>query len=57
MQNTHIDLTQGVIWKKLLLFFIPILGGTLFQQLYVIVDAFIIGQYAGKSGLAAMDSV
>lgn len=57
MQNTHIDLTQGVIWKKLLLFFIPILGGTLFQQLYVIVDAFIIGQYAGKSGLAAIDSV
>jgi len=57
MQNTHIDLTEGVIWKKLLLFFIPILGGSLFQQLYVTVDAVIIGQYAGKAGLAAIDSV
>ena len=28
------QITQGVIWKQLLLFFFPILLGTFFQQLY-----------------------
>ncbi|MDR0616562.1 MAG: polysaccharide biosynthesis C-terminal domain-containing protein, partial [Synergistaceae bacterium] len=52
-----VDLTQGVIWKKLLLFFLPILAGSLFQQLYTTADAVIVGQFAGKMGLAAIDSV
>ena len=28
------SITQGVIWKQLLIFFFPILIGTFFQQLY-----------------------
>jgi Na+-driven multidrug efflux pump len=32
-------ITEGVIWKQLLLFFFPILVGTFFQQLYNTVDA------------------
>ena len=35
-------ITEGVIWKQLLLFFFPILFGTFFQQLYNTVDAIII---------------
>ena len=34
-------ITEGVIWKQLLLFFFPILVGTFFQQLYNTVDAVI----------------
>ena len=34
------DLTQGVVWKKLLIFFLPIAAGTCIQQLYNAVDAF-----------------
>jgi putative MATE family efflux protein len=51
------DLTEGVIWKKLLFFFLPIIGGSLFQQLYTTVDAIIIGQFAGKDGLASIDAI
>ncbi|MDL2318978.1 MATE family efflux transporter [Eubacteriales bacterium OttesenSCG-928-A19] len=49
-------ITQGVIWKQLLLFFFPILFGSLFQQLYSMVDAVVVGQFAGKEALAAIDS-
>ena len=36
------SITEGVIWKQLLLFFFPILFGTFFQQLYNTVDAIIV---------------
>lgn len=52
-----IDLTSGSIWRSLLSFFIPILAGSLLQQLYTTVDAMIVGQFVGKTGLAAIDSV
>lgn len=48
------DLTEGVIWKKLLRFFFPILLGTLFQQLYNTVDAVIVGNFVGTPALAAV---
>ena len=48
------DLTEGVIWKKLLRFFFPILLGTLFQQLYNTVDAIIVGNFVGTLALAAV---
>ncbi len=48
------DLTTGVIWKKLLLFFLPIAIGTLFQQLYNTVDAMVVGKFVGKEALAAV---
>lgn len=41
-------ITEGVIWKQLLLFFFPILIGSFFQQLYNTVDTIIVGQYVGK---------
>ena len=39
----NLDLTEGVIWKKFLLFLLPIAIGTLFQQFYSTVDAVIVG--------------
>jgi putative MATE family efflux protein len=51
------NLTEGVIWKKLVLFFLPILAGSLFQQLYTTVDAIIVGQFAGKDALASIDAI
>lgn len=50
------DLTQGAIWKQLLLFSIPILLCNLFQQLYNTVDAAIVGSCAGSDALAAVGS-
>ncbi len=48
------SITEGVIWKQLLIFFFPILIGTFFQQLYNTVDTIIVGQYVGKQALAAV---
>ena len=38
-------ITEGVIWKQLLIFFFPILFGTFFQQLYNTADAIIVGRF------------
>ncbi len=50
----HNPITQGVIWKQLLIFFYPILIGTCFQQLYNTVDAAVVGRFVGKVALAAV---
>ncbi len=47
-------LIEGIIYKQLLIFFFPILYGALFQQLYNIADAIIIGNFAGKEALASV---
>ena len=51
------DLIYGNIGKAILLFVLPLIAGSLIQQLYVTVDAIIVGRFAGKVGLAAIDSV
>ena len=48
------QITEGVIWKQLLLFFFPILLGTFFQQLYNTIDTVIVGQFVGKAALASV---
>ena len=48
------DLTEGVVWKKLLLFFLPIAAGTCIQQLYNAVDGLIVGRFVGTTALAAV---
>lgn len=48
------QITEGVIWKQLLLFFFPILFGTLFQQVYNTADTVVVGRFVGKEALAAV---
>ena len=54
LEKTKNGITEGVIWKQLLLFFFPILIGTFFQQLYNTVDTIIVGQFVGTEALAAV---
>lgn len=49
-------MTEGVIWKQVLLFAIPLMLTNLLQQLYNTVDSIIVGQYIGKIALAAVGS-
>ena len=56
-KSPKIDFTKGSLWKQLILFFIPLLAGSLFQQLYITVDAIMVGQFIGKDGLASIESV
>lgn len=53
-RNHAQQITEGVIWKQLLIFFFPILLGTFFQQMYNTVDTIIVGRFVGTSGLAAV---
>lgn len=50
----NMDLTDGKIWKQLLLFCIPIMIGTLFQQLYNAVDVIVVGQFVGTDAIASV---
>lgn len=48
------QITEGVIWKQLLLFFFPIVLGTFFQQFYNTIDAVVVGRFVGKEALASV---
>lgn len=50
----NIDLTEGKIWKQLLMFCIPIMLGTLFQQLYNAADVIVVGQFVGTDAIASV---
>ena len=50
------QITEGVIWKQLLIFFFPIAVGTFFQQLYNMVDTIVVGHFVGKEALASVEA-
>ncbi|ATW25868.1 MATE family efflux transporter [Candidatus Formimonas warabiya] len=50
----QIDMTEGVIWKQMLLFAIPLLVGEILQQMYNTVDSIIVGNFVSKQALAAV---
>lgn len=50
MQN----LTEGSEAKIIIRFTLPLLAGTLFQQLYNVIDSMIVGNYLGRNALAAV---
>lgn len=47
-------MTEGSIFKSIMLFSIPLILGNLLQQLYNTVDSIIVGNYIGKGALAAV---
>ncbi len=50
------NLTEGPITKKLILFALPLMVGNILQQLYNIVDTFIVGRVLGEIALSAVGS-
>ena len=56
MKQTAVVLTEGSIPRQITRFAMPIFYGNLFQQLYNVVDSLVVGNYVGKSGLAAVTS-
>ncbi len=49
-------ITEGVIWQQLILFLIPLFFQSVFQQIFGIADAVIVGQGVGKYALGAVSS-
>lgn len=54
--SANIDLLEGSIVKKLLLFALPLFIGQLLQQFYNMADAWVIGQFADDTAFAAVSS-
>ena len=51
------DMTEGTAWKMILTFSFPLVFGNLFQQLYSIVDAVVVGKFVGVDALAAVGCI
>ena len=56
MHAKNHTLTEGSIWKSMLLFALPVLLGNIFQQLYNTFDAWCVGNYIDDNALAAVSS-
>lgn len=56
MRSKGYSLTEGSIWKAMLLFALPVFLGNVFQQLYNAFDAWCVGNYIGDDALAAVSS-
>lgn len=54
MGQKKIDMTSGPIMKNVFLFAVPIILGNILQYLYTTVDTLVIGNYGGKTSLAAV---
>ncbi len=55
-KRLFMDLTEGCIWKQLIIYAFPLLCSSLIQQLYNTVDLMFIGQMVGKEAAAAVGS-
>ncbi|MCR4588348.1 MAG: MATE family efflux transporter [Lachnospiraceae bacterium] len=47
-------MTEGTPWKHVLRFAMPVLAGSLLQQLYSTVDTIIVGNFSGEDALSAV---
>ncbi len=47
-------MTEGKPWRHILRFSLPVLAGSLLQQLYNTVDTIIVGRFAGEASLSAV---
>ena len=55
-KSSNLDMTEGNCVKHILTFSIPLLFGNIFQQMYNMVDAIIVGKLLGTNALAAVGS-
>lgn len=54
MRAARGEIAEKPLWRQMLVFFLPILFGTFFQQLYNTADAVIVGRFVGKEALASV---
>lgn len=55
-QKLKVDITEGVIWKQLLLFAMPLLISNFLQQFYNTAGSAIVGKFISDDALAAVGS-
>ncbi len=52
-----VDMTTGSITRHLILFALPLLAGNVFQQLYNMVDTWVVGNFVSNEAFSAVGSV
>jgi len=55
--SSEVNMTEGSILRHLLVFAFPLLIGNIFQQLYNLVDTWVVGNYVSNEAFAAVGSV
>lgn len=54
--GVKVDMTQGPLWDKIVLFAIPVALMAFLQQLFNAADVAVLGQFAGTNAMAAVGS-
>ena len=56
-RRRDVDMTEGNIFRHLLYFSLPLLAGNVFQQLYNMVDTWVVGNYVSNEAFSAVGTV
>ena len=56
-KGKDVDMTQGNITKHLITFALPLLAGNIFQQMYNMVDTWVVGRFVSNEAYAAVGTV
>jgi putative MATE family efflux protein len=54
LSEKDLKMTEGPIWRHILIFSVPLIIGNLFQQMYNTVDTLVIGNFMGHNALASV---
>ena len=55
--KAEVDMTEGSILRHILVFALPLLIGNLFQQLYNMVDTWVVGNFVSNEAFSAVGTV
>ena len=56
-RGKDVDMTQGNITRHIITFALPLLAGNVFQQMYNMVDTWVVGNYVSNEAFSAVGSV
>lgn len=56
-KRSDMDMTNGPIVRQIISFALPLLLGSLFQQLYNTVDTWVVGNFVGKNSFSAVGTL
>ena len=57
MKKKQMDMTSGSIVRLIIAFSIPLLLGNIFQQLYNMVDSWVVGNFVSNEAFSAVGTV
>ena len=57
VKSHDVDMTEGSVFKHILLFSLPLLAGNLFQQMYNMVDTWVVGNFVSDAAFSAVGTV